>query len=42
VPVFIWPEWPSRNVRVSAAPYNRMEEYGALSEALKTELAATA
>jgi hypothetical protein len=40
VPVFIWPEWPSRNVRVSAAPYNRIEDYTALSDALTVELAA--
>ncbi len=42
VPAFIWPEWPSRNVRVSAAPYNRIEEYVLLSEALEIELAAPA
>jgi isopenicillin-N epimerase len=42
VPAFIWPEWPNRNVRVSAAPYNRIEEYGTLSAALEIELAAPA
>jgi len=39
VPVLIWPEWPSRYLRVSAAPYNRIEDYVALSEALTIELA---
>lgn len=42
VPVFIWPDWPTRNLRISAAPYNRLEDYLVLSEALTVELAAAA
>ncbi len=42
VPAFIWPEWPSRNLRVSAAPYNHFEDYVALGDALKVELASAA
>jgi isopenicillin-N epimerase len=38
VPVFIWPEWPARNLRISAAPYNQIDDYRRLSEALATEL----
>jgi isopenicillin-N epimerase len=42
VPVFIWPDWPTRDLRISAAPYNRLEDYLVLSEALTVELAAAA
>ncbi|MGH8927099.1 MAG: aminotransferase class V-fold PLP-dependent enzyme, partial [Acidimicrobiia bacterium] len=38
VPIFLWPGWPQRNVRISAAPYNSVEQYEALVEALKAEL----
>jgi isopenicillin-N epimerase len=38
VPVFPWPRWPQHCVRISAAPYNDLEQYQALIAALKAEL----
>ena len=38
VPVFSWPQWPQRNVRISAAPYNNLDQYRALIAALQAEL----
>ena len=38
VPVFIWPTWPRRDLRVSAAPYNEVGDYSLLIEALAVEL----
>jgi isopenicillin-N epimerase len=38
VPVFIWPQWPTRNLRISAAPYNQFDDYRRLAEALVSEL----
>ena len=38
VPVFSWPKWPERNVRISAAAYNDLDQYHALVAALKAEL----
>jgi isopenicillin-N epimerase len=38
VPVFAWPRWPQHNIRISAAPYNRPEDYEALIAALEAEL----
>ncbi len=38
VPVFPFPLWPQRNVRISAAPYNDLDQYQALIAALKAEL----
>ena len=38
VPVFLWPSWPRRNVRISAAPYNTSRDYDPLLEALREEL----
>jgi hypothetical protein len=38
VPVFSWPQWPQRNVRISAAPYNDLDQYRALTAALQAEL----
>jgi isopenicillin-N epimerase len=42
VPIFVWPAWPQRNLRLSAAPYNDLDDYQRLGEALKVELAAAA
>ncbi len=42
VPVIVWPAWPRRNLRVSAAPYNEIDDYGKLVEALAVELAQAA
>ena len=36
--VFPWPRWPQHNVRISAAPYNRLEQYDSLINALRIEL----
>jgi isopenicillin-N epimerase len=36
--VFPWPSWPRHNVRISAAPYNRLEQYHPLIDALRAEL----
>lgn len=38
VPVFSWPQWPKRSVRISAAPYNDLDQYQALIAALEAEL----
>jgi isopenicillin-N epimerase len=38
VPVFLWPRWPRRNIRISAAPYNTLQDYDPLLEALREEL----
>ena len=38
VPVFSWPEWPRRNVRISAAPYNDLDQYRSLIAALEAEI----
>jgi len=38
VPVFPWPRWPQRSIRISAAPYNDLDQYQALIAALKVEL----
>jgi isopenicillin-N epimerase len=38
VPVFPWPRWPQRLLRISAAPYNDLDQYRALIEALEVEL----
>ncbi|HEY7564968.1 MAG TPA: aminotransferase class V-fold PLP-dependent enzyme [Acidimicrobiia bacterium] len=38
VPVFLWPGWPRRHVRVSAMPYNSPDQYEQLVTALRTEL----
>ena len=38
VPVFSWPQWPRRSVRISAAPYNDLDQYQALIAALEAEL----
>jgi isopenicillin-N epimerase len=38
IPVFIWPSWPRRNIRISAAPYNTLDDYDPLLEALRQEL----
>lgn len=32
--VMVWPEWPGQVLRVSAAPYNTLDEYSALAEVL--------
>lgn len=37
VPVFIWPSWPRRHLRISAAPYNQPEDYERLARALLEE-----
>ncbi|MDP3984400.1 MAG: aminotransferase class V-fold PLP-dependent enzyme [Acidimicrobiia bacterium] len=42
VPVFIWPSWPARDLRVSAAPYNQFDDYLKLSAALAAELSRAA
>ena len=42
VPVFVWPAWPRRNLRISAAPYNDLDDYHLLAGALEVELAAAA
>lgn len=34
VPVFVWPRWPSRLLRISAAPYNDPSDYDRLLSAL--------
>ena len=36
--VFPWPCWPQHNVRISAAPYNHLEQYDSLIDALRVEL----
>ena len=38
VPVFPWPRWPQHCVRISAAPYNDLDQYEALVAALRAEL----
>jgi isopenicillin-N epimerase len=38
VPVFVWPSWPTRDLRISAAPYNELDDYLKLVEALRVEL----
>jgi isopenicillin-N epimerase len=38
VPVFPWPRWPQRLLRISAAQYNDLDQYRALIEALEVEL----
>jgi isopenicillin-N epimerase len=38
VPVFPWPQWPHRNLRISAAPYNHLDQYRILIDALRAEL----
>lgn len=38
VPVFPWPQWPQRCLRVSAAPYNDLDQYQTLIAALEAEL----
>jgi isopenicillin-N epimerase len=38
VPVFPWPRWPQRLLRISAAPYNDLDQYRALIAALEVEL----
>jgi isopenicillin-N epimerase len=38
VPAFPWPRWPQHCARISAAPYNDLEQYQALIAALKAEL----
>lgn len=38
VPVFPWPRWPQRLLRISAAPYNDLDQYRALIAALEGEL----
>jgi isopenicillin-N epimerase len=40
VPVFDWPAYPKRLIRVSAQIYNRRSQYEGLADALDTELAA--
>jgi isopenicillin-N epimerase len=39
VPVFPWPTWPRRLLRISAQRYNRLEEYRRLAGALRRLLA---
>jgi isopenicillin-N epimerase len=39
VPVFCWPSFPKRLLRISAQLYNRIEEYEVLAAALERELA---
>lgn len=38
VPIFLWPAWPKRHVRISAMPYNSIDQVEKLIEALKAEL----
>ncbi len=38
VPVFVWPEWPHRLLRISAAAYNDQADYDRLLEALPAAL----
>jgi isopenicillin-N epimerase len=38
VPVFPWPGWPQHCVRISAAPYNDLDQFQALIAALEAEL----
>ena len=38
VPVFPWPRWPQHCVRISAAPYNDLDQYRILIAALEAEL----
>ncbi len=38
VPVFVWPAWPSRMLRISAQVYNRIEQYERLAPVLASEL----
>ncbi len=42
VPVMVWPEWPRQVLRISAHHYNRLDEYGALADALSRLVAGTA
>jgi isopenicillin-N epimerase len=39
VPVFLWPAWPQRVIRVSAQRYNRLDQYARLGETLRELLA---
>lgn len=39
VPVFLWPAWPKRLIRVSAQSYNRVDQYQRLGVALQELLA---
>lgn len=34
VPILNWPHWPTRHLRISAAPYNQLSEYETLADAL--------
>lgn len=38
VPVLVWPQWPTRLLRISAGPYNDEEDYDRLLKALDMEL----
>lgn len=38
VPVFLWPTWPRRHLRISAMSYNSIDHYERLVEALRAEL----
>lgn len=38
VPVFLWPSWPQRKLRISAMAYNSTGQYQTLIEALRDEL----
>ncbi|MGH8873736.1 MAG: aminotransferase class V-fold PLP-dependent enzyme, partial [Acidimicrobiia bacterium] len=40
VPVFSWPQFPRRVIRVSAQRYNHLEQYRRLAEAVTAELGA--
>ncbi|HTJ85109.1 MAG TPA: aminotransferase class V-fold PLP-dependent enzyme [Polyangiaceae bacterium] len=42
LPIFPWPRWPKRLIRVSAQRYNRLEQYERLADALTAELARSA
>jgi isopenicillin-N epimerase len=38
VPVFVWPDWPHRLIRVSAMAYNTIDDYEHLIKAMAVEL----
>jgi isopenicillin-N epimerase len=38
VPIYLWPGWPRRHVRISAMPYNTLDQYERLLSALRKEL----
>jgi isopenicillin-N epimerase len=38
IPVFLWPAWPKRHIRISAMAYNSIDDVEELIEALKAEL----